>query len=478
MLSDDHFVSLDRKGICHVWSLRNTSINRKRANSTSQLSANNNNAPDIRNGIRQSRAESFDKHRKTPQTPQQTLERTGHVFQCVTMMRGVDGKTVERIVLGTESGQISIYNWSANKLLPELHENTSVGPIHSIVAGRRHFLIILSKAGILWRMRMKDMSVTQLDGMPLSDIIEPVVGLHELSADNNCLVLVVYANRVFRVTLNHSTAHLQEAQELYAPPYDCNRIICSVLSNDSGYLILGTERGIVVYDVNAGGVILRRSVSDVITCVDIHSLRSTLYRYVLMCGTKNERFSYVYGLETYGHGSLMQWSPDRMGSPLLGDGQLNTWLLGGRLFAVTDIDMDSNTFWFAGVDSRGVIHRKCSADDFQRSERIQCENGTSKIQVFATGGEIVFIGCNDGAVYDSLGKKLLQLHGPVTFLRYFHERLILAGSQNSFRMSPFDVEVPSRELGDAYLIGDGRFVLMVMVDASFKVGFIFNGEIS
>lgn len=483
MLSGEHFVSLDRKGMCHVWSLKNSPINRKRANSTSDAHLATSNASDIRNGIRQNRAESFDKHRKTPQTPQQTLERPGHIIQCVTLVYGVDAKTVERIILGTESGQISICNWSLddNRIMPEIHENTSIGPIHAIVAVRRNFLIVLSKAGILWRMKMKNMAVTRLDGMPLSEIIEPVVGLHELSdqtfssatSDADCLVLVVYANRVFRVTLSHSTAQLQEAHELYAPPFDCNLIICSVLSNDRNYLIMGTERGIVVFDMNDEQVILRRSVSDIITCVDIHSLNTVLYRYVLMCGTQNERFSYVYGLEAYGHGSLMQWSPDRMGSPLLGDGQLNTWLLGGRLFYVTDIDEDTDTFWFAGVDSQGVIHRKCSADEFQRSERIHCENGTSKIQAFATGGQMVFVGCSDGAVYDSLGKKLMQLKGPVTFLRYFHERLILAGSQSTFRMSPFDMEVNSRELAEAYLIGDGRFVLMVLGDATFKVGLIF-----
>lgn len=395
----------------------------------------------------------------------------------MTLIRGVNGKTVESVFFGNESGHITIYNWSMNELIPDRNENTQIGPIHSMVTVRRNFLIILSKAGVLWRLRLKDMSVTQLRGEPLSEIIEPVVGLHELSdqsfsstmIDSNCLVLVAYANRVFRVTLSHSTAQLQGARELYAPPFDCNRIICSVLSNDRKYLILGTERGIVVYDMHDELVILRRSVSDMITCVDIYSLTSDLYRYVLMCGTNHESFSYVYGLETYGHRSLIQWSPDRMGSPLLGDDQFNTWLLGDRLFAVTDIDPETNAFSFAGVDSRGVIHRKTSADAFRRSERIQCNNGASTIRVFATGGEMVFVGCYDGAVYNSLGQRLVQLKGPVTFLRYFHERLIVAGSQSTYWISASDREVNCRQLAESYVLGDGRFMLLVFVDASFKV---------
>lgn len=474
MLSDDYFVSLDRKGICLVWSLQNTQISRKRASSNNGQHLPNN-ASGMRNGIRQSRAESFNRHRKNPNKPVQRIERQGCSIQCLTLIRGLDGKTVESVIFGTESDQILIYTWGMNQLTRFHHEKTKVGPIHSIVPVRRNILIILSKAGILSRMNIKDMSVERLDKIPLTEKIEPVVGLHELSdqtyssaaANSNCSVLVVYANQVFCVTLSQHL-NLQEAHELYKPPLDCRQIICSVLSSDRKYLILGTERGIVVYDLNGlrlEPLILRRSVNDIVTCVDIYSLNSKLYRYVLMCGTQMyERFSYVYGLETDGHGPLMQWSPDRMD-----DGQHNTWLLGGRLFAVTDVD--TNDFWFAGVDSRGDIHRKSSNDDFKQSMRIQCGNGSSKIQVFAAGGDNVFVGCNDGSVYDSCGKKLMQLQGPVTFLRYFHEGLMLVGSRDTYRirMSGGVVDVPSRELSEAYILGDGRFVLMVMVDATFTV---------
>lgn len=491
MLSDDHFVSLDTQGCCYVWSMQNTPINRKRAKSNSHqlhLAANhnNNNYHDIRNGIRQSRAESFDKHRTIQKTPQQTLkmERPGDSIQCLTLMHSADRKTVTRVIFGTESGRILIYNWGNNELTCDWTENTAIGPIHSIVPVRSNFLVILSKAGILWRVNTKNMSPTRLDGMPPAAIIQPIVGLHELSdqsyastaADSNCAVLVVFANRVLRVTLSCDTAQLDEVHELFAPSPDSNRIMCSVLSKDHKYQILGTERGLVVYDVPGQRVMLRRSVSDTITCVDIHSLDSALYRYVLMCGTlQNDKLSYVYGLEKFGHGSLMDWSPNRMGSPinidaLLGNDQLNTWLLGGRLFAVTDVDADTDDFALAAVDSRGDIYRKSSVDEFQRSERIQCDHGAAKIRVLATGGELVFVGCNDGVVYDSLGEKLIQMRGPVRFLRYFHQRLLVAGSENAYRMSHFEKEVPSRELAEAYLLGAGRFVLLVKVDATFKVG--------
>lgn len=498
MLSSDYFISLDVQGICYVWSLEHTPINRKRSNSSGhghQHNHHNHQPPDgIQNGIRQSRAESFDKRLTNRRTHEQTVlaKQQDDRILCVTPIRTADGKRVKSVIFGTELGQIKIYEWHNNALLPEHDSTTNIGPINSIVSITNHFLVIASQSGRLWLMSTKTMSPTPLDLFPPADTAERVIGIHLLSdqtfastvLNRDRVLVVVFENRVMQGSfrLNNNDAHVKEAGEIYSPSWDCNRITCSVLSDDREYLILGTERGIVVFDVKGKRVILRSSVSDRITCVDIHSLDSGTYKYLLMCSTLlGEKLCYVYGLESDGQGSLMQWASNRMGSPineqaLLGSDQLNTWLLGGRKFAVTDIDAETHDFSFAAVDSRGVIHRKCSDDEFRKSERIHCGNGSNKILVFATCGQMVVVGCKDGGIYDNLNpkSKVMQLKGPITFLRCFCEEFLVAGTKDGYRMSHYEPEVRSVQVAEAYLLGEGRFLLLVKVDTSFEVVILYK----
>lgn len=484
MLSSDHFISLDVAGVCYVWSLEHTAINRRRSVSSSNQPMT---TDAIRNGIRQSRAESFDKRATNRKTHQQTVvARHGDRIRCVTPILSADGKKVKSVIFGTELGQFKIYEWHNNALSPEHDCATNIGPIHSIVSVTSNFLVVISRTGHLWLMSTKTMSPMPLDLFSNAEPNSRVIGIHVQSdqtfastvLNRDRKLLVVFENRVmlgtFRLNSNGGVL-VKGSAEIFAP-WDNNRITCSVLSDDREYLILGTERGIVVFDVRGKQVILRSSVCDRITCVDIHSLDSGTYKYLLMCSTwLGEKLCYVYGMESDGQGSLMQWASNRMGSPindkpLLGNDQLNTWLQGGRMFAVTELDVESHHLSFTAVDSRGLIHRKCSVDEFRKSVRIQCGNGALKIQAFATCGEMVVVGCKDGGVYDSRERaKVMQLQGPVTFLRCFSEQFLVAGTKYGYRMSHYDREVRSEQVAEAYLLGDDRFLLLVKVDTSFEV---------
>lgn len=72
-------------------------------------------------------------------------------------------------------------------------------------------------------------------------------------------------------------------------------ILCSSQSDDGQYLVLGTTRGIVVFDCATNSELQRNSIGYRISCIDICTLDDLNYRYLMVSGTESEVVN-IYGL--------------------------------------------------------------------------------------------------------------------------------------------------------------------------------------
>lgn len=602
LLGSSEFVSLDASGVCHVWSLQSTPIHRRRSSSvrhhssgssyaTSSATAADGDTTDsaaasgnggcssngnARNtGIRQTRADSFDKHAQRHTYEQTITVRPSPAMdrlRCMAVVRtdaavdscgnGNNGRlnhqhhhnnnnvmaTPTILMFGTEHGKLLPYSWSGGEwelLSSGLDQMTdlrsSLGDVRAIRSVASQKLLVLATNGALWLYDTKTTSARSLgnnvdtrnDG---NVVAGEAIALHTLSEQSYAAALrprttngydyeaiIVFADRVQRVSIQTTTTASQNkssnnsqniaVQSIYgAQSTEGNRITCSVLSEDRRYLVLGTERGIVVLDVRRSSAsdepiapVLRGRVSDRIACVDLYSLDGERYKYLLMCGTEaalataGEQLSYLYALESDGRGALMQWA------------QLDPWLLGGRLFGVigaaaTDVDDD---FKLVALDSKGVLQLRSAEDEFSATTRIICEPsssssvaGTTALSVASPnesaakvltlsccsidGGasDYVVIGCADGTVADNRRTIVMRLRdGPVTFLQCLRNEendddedsdrsgrdvVVVAGTPHSYRISAVPVEMHSSPLRQCFRLHD-RWLIIVKETATFQV---------
>lgn len=542
MLGCGEFVSLDAAGMCLVWSLESAPIHRKRSSSYSAISAANvshrssgstssyhgagetdttdgDTDTAARNGIRQTRAESFDKHAHRHTYTQTINVRTpSDRIRCMSVVRTLDrrpsstgssSQPVGSVIFGTAGGQLLVYAWSGTELQNDIDLSTTMGDIRAIQQCAPQQLLVLAASGALWLYNTKTSAARPLlattrpattqqivSQLRLSSIAaaapDDAIGLHTLSEQsyaaslkrtaNQYVAAVVFSDRVERVHIETGVQALRatvDTTTLFASaPTDCNRITCSVLSDDRGYLVLGTERGVIVLDVRppfaaTTTAVLRGRVSDRITCVDLHSLDGERYKYLLMCGTDaaiGEQLGYLYALESDGRGALMQWA------------QLDPWLLGGRLFGALQAPTGggdvTDDFKVVAVDSKGVLQCRCADDDFAVSTRVVCEPTASKVLRLSCRSDYVTVGHADGTVSDNRKAVLMRLNGgPVTFLQCLSERLVVAGTPHSFQIGTLPVQFPSTQVRQCYALGaDDAWLLLVKETAAFQVFDMRAGE--
>lgn len=483
---DGYFVSLDANGNCSLWSLKETAIDRRRLSSSSSM-------PDISNGgrrlgVRQSRAESFNTYTHIVHSAQTLSAKNKDIFKCMHLIRSKSGGLL-KLFFGTENGQIYIYDWveGANKFddlffaICDIREQ-----IVSLITITPYFIMILTQLGNIYFINLKSTSVMNSDvPMPRFQYLTPIA-LHKIDApqmsQNVHHVAIVFKLNVYKVTFtikpNDRIGSFTRTDLYVTTATEENHIICSILSEDLKYLILGTKKGISVVDLHLEIEILRGSVSDNISCIDICSLDSEKYKYLLMCGTgREDKFLYMYGLEIDTDGVLMQWAPDRMGSPInyegvLGKNQLNTWLVGGELFEMLENDESPNVTLFA-IDSKGIIHLKNSSDSFVESfKKIHWNiKGASKITTLSvTPDKIIFIGCDNGAVYRQ-NELFMQFDSAITYLKCYTSNLMVAGTADDYGiMMDKDFRIPSCPIAHTFFISN-EYLLIVKANAAFDVIF-------
>lgn len=484
----NYFISLDASGLMKVWQYKETPVaRRRRSNRESDdedLRARQNINP-----------ECFGVQNATKGTCLQTIENRKKgdrnlCFLILTMTRDSD----LRMFVATDSGFIATYQWNEDNERFEYRNSESFDTkfphIKELFFVPKMYLMALNSYGTNAFFNLKNHS--QLPRSRKMDLsIDTPIGIHRINprrrntatVTQTSIFAIVYCNRIFKVTVSVIANIMSPEQCVFTlSDEDQNFITCSTVTEDNEYLILGTKKGIIVYDVNNehGREILRSSISDNITCIDVCQLDDITdeFKYVIISATKKG------GAAIYMHGILfehntMKWVSNRMGSPinennLNGRESLNGYLIGGKLFDVVE-DPISSTFKLLAGDSSYNVHYKNSLDRFVQSA---IERMSSKITAISVGLNSSFIACENGCVYRYEEKEpFMFFHGAVKFLKYYEELdVVVAATQDLYQIwvrgaFRLDEERISPPIIQSFLY-NGRFILLVKEDCSIDVSYL------
>uniref|UniRef100_A0A0K8W1M1 Apoptotic protease-activating factor 1 n=1 Tax=Bactrocera latifrons TaxID=174628 RepID=A0A0K8W1M1_BACLA len=218
-----------------------------------------------------------------------------------------------------------------------------------------------------------------------------------------------------------------------------NAINCAKLLHINGHkqLLLGTKKGLIMFDIETRTKVLTTNVNEDITCVDIQPLDVVKNKYIVACGSNAHKFLNLFALRTNAAGRpLLSWSGSsktlRTQLPNL-DLQMPPYvsLKGGKLYTV-QYEHDAATL--LAVDSQNQLHKI----DASGHARVY-ETAPDIITAITQYGERSFIGCANGVlVYLSLyatapaAMQQVFTEQPIEFLQLLDEHTLIAAGANEF----------------------------------------------
>lgn len=460
----DYFVSIDESGLVNVWSLKETEISRRRS----------------------SRQEEFTlAARQDIQTPCALQANRGTRLQSIdngsnkiTSILISEEGTDLRMLAATVSGEILIYLWSDAQKKFELRKS------QTFKTNEKNIVKIMVVHNLL-------MTVTDTGHPNFFSLIdnsrdrheenfpnEPPVDVYLLpSSDGRDMgtACVIFASGICQLRLRKISNKLSVER---LPDYDLNKseqnfITCSAITDDNNYLMLGTKKGIIVLDPKTNREILRSSISDNLTSINVCSVEQSEIKYMLISATKKgDDVIYVHGICF--KDNLMQWSTNKIGSPMNGRDTTVAWFRGGTMFDVCESGDDEYTL--VAVDLKNLVHTKHSSDRFEKSTYVETFENANVTQI-AIGATKKFVGCNDGNVYrlEPDTSLLMSLGRSIKYLRYFEEfGILIAGTSTHYHLYT-DQKETHREsiLIQNTFVYDSKYIVIVKIDGSFEVNIYF-----
>ncbi|KAJ6647516.1 Apoptotic protease-activating factor 1 [Pseudolycoriella hygida] len=420
----DYFLSLDESGVLKVWSLKNTPNERRRSNGNS-----------ARVGARQNHTEVLGISNINAGTCCQTITSEDKIVSLYLTHRELVNEI--GLYVAFKNGRIKMYEWRMPTCFTEtlIDFDTKIQQIKTMICPYP-YLIVLNQKGNISFFNLKYSSEVRPTAK-LETYTYPL-NVYDLMANDatSNYVVVVYHNKIVQIKYaKYGSVLHTEYNELYSTVEDQNKITCSSVSDDSKYLILGTQKGIIVFDPIRKTEKLRSSVSDNITSLDICGLDNDVYKYILISGSaSDDRVINISGLNF--ESEVMQWASDRMGSPNnennLCSQRLDTWLLGGKLFYVSD--MNKEVIELLAIDSRAEIHKRTSGTKFMQSEFVFTSTN-STITVMSAIDEKYYLGYANGFVFElDNPQPFITLGSSVEYLKCFTPNLIVASTKTKLKI--------------------------------------------
>lgn len=466
-----YIVSLDESGLIKIWSFEETDIVRRRISRSDE---------EFRLGAQQN----------IPINPHDgCLLQTIEVPQTNCFLLHKQEQSSElRLFVATETGRILTYQWMDFKNKFDLRNSetfeTHIMGIQCLLYIPTIYLMVVNEKGSSKFFRLTDHSEIPRTSQLEFPKTKPI-NIHRITSrpinqpvtlTHPHLVAVVYYDRIFHISISpFSNVLSTEEKVIYKSCNEQNFITCSAVTDDYNYLILGTKKGIIVLQPENGREILRSSVSDNITCIDVCSSDHPTCKYILISATKTGgNVLNVQAIET--EDNCVRWATDRMGSPLNensmnGRETINAWLLGGQLFDVYQSnDNDEENFILVAADSNMHVHYKASHNKFSQTNQMELKS--SQISGISIGRDASFIGCENGSVFRfGCDEPYITLKGSIRFLKFYEKfDLILAGSSEHYkiRIKEEIIEHTSRLIRKSFVY-DNRFIILVKDDCSFDV---------
>lgn len=452
----DFFVSLDESGVCKVWSLKNTPNERRRSYGNS-----------ARVGARQNRTENLGLTNMNTGVCCQTINSKDKIVCLYLINRDLANEIY--MYVAYKSGRVLMYDWNPttyfNKTLIDF--DTKMQQIKTMICTFSYFIVLNQKGNISFFNLKCSSEIAKLDTYKY-----PLNVYDSVSDVSNNYVVVVFHDKIVQIKYTKYGNRLHtEFTELYSTVEDQNTILCSAISDDRKYLILGTTKGIIVFDPITKTEELRSSVSDNITSLDICGLDNDVYKHILINGSSSDSpVINISGLNF--EREVMQWASDRMGSPinesnLCSQQRLNTWLLGGKWFHVND--MDTDVIEMIAIDSRGEIHKRISSSNFMQSEFVNMLPD-SQITVMSSIDQKYYFGYANGFVFQCDNPQpFITLGSSVEYLKCFPSNLIVAATKTNFKIRNGQDELEKQSSLIVNSFEANGHLILVKDDCSFEV---------
>lgn len=435
LIRENYFGSLDVEGTIKIWSLKETEIHRRRRS---------HGANDVTShvGARQKFPSTSTCARKT--NPGRLVQTMDSNIRCFIVDDHKDARALH-LFAATRTGGLLSYVWndtqSIFEIRPSYSFNTRVESIEKLILiPSLSIMMTINHHGSSEFFNLRDHS-QPIRAPQLTFPQRPPISLHALSSDAarnspsmNGLqkIAVVYFDCVYQFTISHvGRFRLSDMIEAYRTSGQ-NFITCSMITEDRKYLMLGTKKGIIVLDLLLKREILRSSVSDHITSIDVCSLDDDIYRYILISSTKKGgAVINVHGIQI--KNDVVEWATNRNGSPLNGVNigaheTIHAWLIGGKAFDI--LQEDDDIYTLVAADSESLMHCIKSSDSFNASVHL-C-NAEDTITAVSIGAKKKYYGCAHGTINEfNKQQPLSNLGGSVEYLKYYEEfDILIAGTRN------------------------------------------------
>lgn len=485
--SGDQFLSLDASGTIKVWSLKETEINRRR----------NSRQEDSNIGVRQ--GITSPKASETPVDYLQSIENSRQNPIKSILLQNDAMDTDLRLLAATTDGSILTYDWQVGRKKFELRRSHSFkSKLRNIVKMfivQKNTLMIVNDEGITNFYNLIDQSI-----LPRTQVFFPretplniyeMAPLHDggrsRTMSDQHTIAVIFPSGIFQLrigrnrtrsddhTIEHNGRFYVEHLNDYQLSAEQNSITCCAATHDRRYLLLGTKKGIIVLEPETNREILRSSISDSLTSIDVCSVENldSGCKYMLISATKKgQSVVYVHGILL--KDNLMQWATNKIahGSTMNRGDSMVSWFNGSDAFDICE--MANGDFQLVGVDLKNLIHTKTSVDNFvQTISMDQIEPASVSVSKVSIGANRKFVSCENGIVYE-IGAKLVEIMrfdaGPVDYLKYFEEFDFLIASTNAqYRVCTprKSFAVNSRKIQNAFTFG--QLIVIVKIDGTFEV---------
>lgn len=479
LFDQHHFVSLDAEGTIKIWSLKDTEIGRRR------LSRQEETKICARQSI------SSPKCKKAEQNYLQSIENGRNRFTSILVLNSV-GQT--KLLAAAADGEVLSYYWNFDSNKFELRRSSSIKTKNARIVKMiviQNTLMTVNNVGETNFHSLIDHAMLRTtfnfpNESPLNVYHLPHIAENPKTVSDQHAIAVIFPSGIYQLKLSqfHSNVNCNqgiptgagrqvvERLSEYRFSAEQNTITCCTITDDGHYLMLGTKKGIIVLDPKSNREILRSSISDKLTSIDVCTVEDSACRYMLISATKKgQSVVYVHGIHF--KDNLMQWSTNKIETPMSSRDTMIAWFRGGNVFDVCE-KTDQNgheTFELVAADLKDLVHTRFSSDNFVQTARY--EGFESCITAISIGKGRKFIGCKNGSVYEitSDKKMMMELTDDVEYLRYFDEMDVLVASSCSiFRVHSKrkDFGVQSKLIQNTFVHGTSLIVVL-KIDGTFQV---------
>ncbi|XP_055902492.1 uncharacterized protein LOC129938776 isoform X2 [Eupeodes corollae] len=418
ILHGDYIITLDVQGNLKLWSIaddRRRSANRRRNSRKKVNPLNLIQSPEMMK-------------RKCKQLIETKNRGAILAFHVETHFAGIID-----LHLAFANGDICIYSWNSEqkqfelKMLPFLP--TKVMKICYVSKILDKYYFVLSNSGKLHIYNLRDGSQTahSFDWPQL----QPLVYVGEYVKNLISYVIIVCRNKVLSLSFPQQkfeflNGKLETVYSLNENDSG-NAFTCARLSPDGCYLVLGTKRGLIVFNTDQKSEVLRGNISECITCVDIFPLDDNVFKYIVVCGSENSKVLNLFALRLLDNNTIV-WSHRSSCIQETNKPQLepDVWLQGNKLF---DLNYSDSVLLFA-VDSKNRIHQLCTTNTKNWSISLPPET-PKKITAITAFNQMSYCAYENGEIFN-ITKEVFEpsfTTERITFLQLINESILVASAK-------------------------------------------------